>query len=99
MSARWCTVHVDTADEQVVAALVTGLLGPGSALAVFAVPGFTVEVCRNPDRTRSPHPLDWPTLIEVDGLPGTTGEDLADFVGRLRTHLHTAGLRTEPRSG
>ena len=95
---RWCTLYVDTPDEPVVVAAVTGLLGAGTELDVFTVPGFTVQVHPNPDRTGGPHPLDWPTLVEIDADADVPAADVAAFVARMRAHLDTAGLRTEAES-
>ena len=52
---RWCVLYVDVPDPAALVPLVAELLGPGDHLDVFRVPGFTVDVRRNPDRTRSPH--------------------------------------------
>jgi hypothetical protein len=95
---RWCTLYVDLTDPALVAAALTRLLGPGSDLDVFRVPGFTVEVHANPDRTAGPHFLDWPVLIEIDAA-GTIGDQaMVAFVTGLVDHLHLSGLRVAAES-
>ena len=93
---RWCTLYVDTPDPATVARVVARILGPGDHLDVFRVPGFTVEVRRNPDRTRGPHHLDWPSTVDIDAGPDVPDETVASFVTALVEHLRTAGLRTTP---
>lgn len=94
---RWCTLHVDAPDPAPVAAEVAALLGPGSELDVFTVPGFTVDVRRNPDRTGGPHPLDRPTQVEVDADPHVPDAEVVAFTGRLIEHLR-AHHRVTPES-
>lgn len=90
---RWCTLYVDLTDPALVAASLTRLLGPGSDLDVFAVPGFTVEVHANPDRTGGAHFLDWPVLVEIDATGATEDRAVVAFVTGLVDHLHLSGLR------
>ena len=91
---RWATLYVDAPDPAVVVAETTGLLGVApSDLDVFTVPGFTVDVRRNPDRTESGQVLDWRTMIEIDAAPGVADVDVVAFVARLMSHLRAAGHR------
>jgi hypothetical protein len=93
---RWCTLYVDTPDPSTVAEALAGLLGPGDHLSVFRVPGFTVDVRRNPDRTRGPHFLDWPSTVDIDASGDAADTEVVAFVTRLVDHLHAAGLRVAP---
>lgn len=93
---RWCTLYVDVSDPSLVVAAVGQLLGPGSDLDVFAVPGFTVEVHTNPDRTGGPHHLDWPVLVEVDAAGAVPDRDMVTFTTGLVDHFRRAGLRVAP---
>jgi len=90
MTARWCTLYVDAPDRAVVAAT-RMLLGPGSDLDVFAAPGFSVEVGRNPDRTGGGHVLDRPTVVEVDAAAEVGEAEAVAFAARLVAHLRAAG--------
>ena len=62
---RWCVLYVDNPDPATLVPVVADLLGPADYLDVFRVPGFTVDVRRNPDRTRGPHHLDWPSTVDI----------------------------------
>ena len=90
---RWCTLHVDVADPGTVVTELADLLGAPDDLDVFHPPGFTAEVRANPDRTRGPHHLDWPTVVEVDATGPVPDPEVVAFVTRVIDHLHTAGLR------
>lgn len=91
---RWATLYVDAPDPAAVVADTARLLGVApSELDVFTVPGFTVDVRRNPDRTESGQVLDWRTMIEIDAAPEVPDVDVVAFVARLMTHLRTAGRR------
>jgi hypothetical protein len=90
---RWCTLYVDTPDPATVARVVARILGPGDHLDVFRVPGFTVEVRRNPDRTRGPHHLDWPSTVDIDATGDFADAAIVSFVTGLIDHVHAAGLR------
>ena len=90
---RWCVLFLDTDDQAAVVAAVGRLLGAGSKLDVFRVPGFTVDVRPNPDETRGRHFLDWPVLVEVDAGDDVPDRDMVAFVTRLVGHLHASGLR------
>lgn len=91
---RWCTLYVNAPEPATVVADSARLLGvAASDLDVFSVPGFTVDVRRNPDRTESGQVLDWRTMIEVDAGPQVPDLDVVAFVSRLMTHLRTAGHR------
>lgn len=93
---RWCVLYADTADPAAVVAMLATLLGPADALDVFRVPGGTVEVRRNPDRTGGDHYLDWPTMIEIDVDAGVADRTVVTFVTALITHLHAGHLRIAP---
>lgn len=91
---RWCTLYVDAPDPATVVADTARLLGvAASDLDVFTVPGFTVEVRRNPDRTESGQVLDWRTMIEIDAGPQVPDLEVVAFVSRLMAHLRAAGHR------
>jgi hypothetical protein len=91
---RWCTLYVDAPDPAAVAADVHRLLGVlPSGFDEFAVPGFTVEVGRNPDRTDSGQVLDWRTVVEIDAGPEVPDREVVGFVTRLLAHLRAAGHR------
>ena len=91
---RWATLYVDAPDPAAVVADTARLLSVApSDLDVFTVPGFTVDVRRNPDRTESGQVLDWRTMIEIDAGPDVPDLDVVAFVTRLMTHLRTAGHR------
>jgi hypothetical protein len=90
---RWCVLHLDTDDQDAVVAHAGGLLGPGTELDVFRSPGFSVQVERNPDRTRGPHFLDWPTIVDIGADDDTPDADVVAFVTALIRHFHEAGLR------
>lgn len=90
---RWCVLYADTADPPAVVSMLATLLGPADALDVFRVPGCTVEVRRNPDRTGGDHHLDWPTMIEIDADAGVADRTVVTVVTGLIDHLHHAGLR------
>ncbi|HEV7653668.1 MAG TPA: hypothetical protein VGP36_02885 [Mycobacteriales bacterium] len=92
---RWCVLYVDTDDHAAVVEATARLLGPGSSLDVFRAPGFTVQVDRNPDRTRGPHFLDWPTTVGIDASPDA---DLTAFVATLTSHYRAAGCRVAAES-
>jgi hypothetical protein len=98
-AGRWCVVHVDTADRAAVVAVLAGLLGPAGARDVFRVPGFTVDVRPNPDRTGGDHYLDWPTTIEIDADDPGSDRPMIAFVTGVIDRLHTAGLRVGTESG
>lgn len=93
---RWCVLHADTGDPSAVVAILSTLLGPADALDVFRVPGCTVDVRRNPDRTGGDHYLDWPTMIEIDADDGVADDTVVGFVTGIIDHLHRAGLRVAP---
>ena len=93
---RWCTLYADTPDQPAVVALLTSLLGPADALGVVRVPGFTVDVRRNPDRTGGDHYLDWPTAIEIDAYDGVPDRRVVTVVTTIVDHLHRAALRVAP---
>jgi hypothetical protein len=57
------------------------------------VPGFTVDVRPNPDRTRGPHHLDWPSTVDIDADGDVPDEAVVSFVTTLIGHLRDAGLR------
>jgi hypothetical protein len=95
---RWCTLYVDVPDPAPVVAVATAAMGPGSELDVFRVPGFTVEVHRNPDRTGGDHYLDWPVLVEVDAAGGIPDDRVVGFVAELVRSLRAAGLRVAAES-
>jgi hypothetical protein len=91
---RWCTLYVDAPDPSTVVADVRRLLGVDpSDLDRFGVPGFTVEVGRNPDRTESGQVLDWRTVVEVDAGPAVPDREVVAFVSGLMAHLRAAGHR------
>lgn len=91
---RWCSLYVDAPDPATVVADTARLLGvAASDLDVFTVPGFTVDVRRNPDRTESGQVLDWRTMVEIDAAPHVPDREVVAFVGRLMTHLRAAGHR------
>jgi hypothetical protein len=90
---RWCTLYADTADPPAVLAVLIPLLGPADALDVLRIPGFTVEVRRNPDRTGGAHHLDWPTVVEIDAGPDVADGRMIAFVTEVIDRLHGAGLR------
>jgi hypothetical protein len=96
--SRWCVLYVDTPDLAAVLDLVTGLLGPADDLDVVRVPGFTVDVRRNPDRTGGPHYLDWPSTVDIDAAADVPEPAVIDFVTTLVDHLHQAGLRVGAES-
>jgi hypothetical protein len=89
---RWCTLYVDTPDPATVARVVSRILGPGDHLDVFRVPGFTVDVRRNPDRTGGPHHLDWPSTVDIDAAADVPDEAVVSFATALLEYLSTAGL-------
>jgi hypothetical protein len=86
----WCTLHVDAPSEADVVTALTPLLGPPGPLDVFRGDGVTAEVRRNPDRTRGPHHLDWPVVVEIDAEPDGR---IVDVTTRLVERLHDAGFR------
>ena len=91
---RWATLYVDEPDPAVVVAETARLLGVRpSGLDIFTVPGFTVDVRRNPDRTESGQVLDWRTMIEVDAALDVPDVAVVAFVARLMSHLREAGHR------
>jgi hypothetical protein len=90
---RWCSLYVDTPDQASVVAETGRLLGTPSDLDVFTVPGFTVDVRRNPDRTESAHFLDWRTMVDVDADEHVPDHDVVRFVAGLMTHLRSRGHR------
>ena len=90
---RWCVLYVDTPDPATLVPVVADLLGPADHLDVFRVPGFTVDVRRNPDRTRGPHHLDWPSTVDIDATGDVPDDSVVSFVTELIDHLHAAGLR------
>lgn len=90
---RWCSLYVDAPDPATVVAGAARLLGRPSDLDVFTVPGLTVQVRRNPDRTAGEHFLDWRTMVEVDAGPEVPDRDVLDFVARLMAQLRAAGHR------
>ena len=57
------------------------------------MPGFTVEVGRNPDRTESGQVLDWRTVVEIEAAADVPDPDVVAFVAGLMTHLRAAGHR------
>ena len=93
---RWCTLHADTPDVAAVATMLAALLGPADALGMVRIPGFTVDVRRNPDRTGGDHPLDWPTVIEIDADDGVPDPAVVTLVTSIIDRLHAAGLRVAP---
>jgi hypothetical protein len=93
---RWCTLYADTPDQATVVALLTTLLGPADALGVVRLPGFTVDVRRNPDRTGGDHHLDWPTAIEIDADDGVPDPTVVTLVTSIIDRLHAAALRVAP---
>lgn len=90
---RWCSLYVDTPDGAGVAAELGRLLGAASPLDVFTVPGFTVDVRRNPDKTDGEHFLDWRTMVEIDAEAHVPDRDVVGFVTQLMTHLRSGGHR------
>lgn len=90
---RWCVLYVDTPDPATLVPVVADLLGPADHLDVFRVPGFTVDVRRNPDRTRGPHHLDWPSTVDIDATGDVPDDTVVAFVTTLIDHLHAGGLR------
>jgi hypothetical protein len=93
---RWCTLYADTPDQPAVVAMLTALLGPADALGIVRIPGFTVDVRRNPDRTGGDHHLDWPTAIEIDAYDGVPDRTVVTLVTSVIDRLHAAGLRVAP---
>jgi hypothetical protein len=96
--ARWCVLYVDTPDLAAVLDLVTGLLGPADDLDVVRVPGFTVDVRRNPDRTGGRHYLDWPSTVDIDAAADVPDSAVVNLVTTLIDRLHDAGLRVGTES-
>jgi hypothetical protein len=96
--SRWCVLYVDTPDLAAVLDLVTGLLGPADDLDVVRVPGFTVDVRRNPDRTGGPHYLDWPSTVDIDAAADIPDPAVIEFVTTLVDRLRHAGLRVGAES-
>jgi hypothetical protein len=90
---RWCVLYVDTPDPATVVPVLADLLGPADHLDVFRVRGFTVDVRRNPDHTRGPHHLDWPSTVDIDAAGDVPDATVVAFVTTLIDHLHAAGLR------
>jgi hypothetical protein len=95
---RWCVVHADTPDPSVVVAVLSPFLGPADALDVFRIPGFTIDVRRNPDRTGGDHYLDWPTVIEIDADDDVPDQSMITLVTGLIDRLHDAALRAATES-
>ena len=93
---RWCTLYADTSDQPAVVALLTTHLGPADALGVIRIPGFTIDVRRNPDRTGGDHHLDWPTAIEIDAYDNVPDDRVVAVVTDVIAHLHAAALRVAP---
>jgi hypothetical protein len=90
---RWCVLYVDTPDWSAIVPVLADLLGPADHLDVFRVPGFTVDVRRNPDRTRGPHHLDWPSTVDIDAAGDVPDATVVTFVTTLIDRLHAADLR------
>jgi hypothetical protein len=95
---RWCIVYVDTPDRSAVVAVLTPFLGPPDPLDVFRIPGFTIDVRSNPDRTGGDHYLDWPTTIEIDAAADVPDQSMITFVTGLVARLHDAALRVGTES-
>ncbi len=93
---RWCTLYADTPDPPAVVAVLARFLGPADPLDVFRIPGFTIDVRRNPDRTGGDHYLDWPTMIEMDADGEVADQTVISFVTGVIDRLHDAGLRVTP---
>ena len=96
--SRWCVLYVDTPDLAGVLDLVTAVLGPADDLDVVRVPGFTVDVRRNPDRTGGPHYLDWPSTVDIDAAAEVTDAAVVELVTTLIDRFHHAGLRVGTES-
>jgi hypothetical protein len=96
--SRWCVLYVDTLDLAAVLDLVTGLLGPADDLDVVHVPGFTVDVRHNPDRTGGAHHLDWPSTVDIDAAAEVPDAAVAEFATTLIDRLRHAGLRVGTES-
>lgn len=95
MSARyrWCIVYADTPDPAAVVAVLARFLGPADALDVFRIPGFTIDVRRNPDHTGGDHYLDWATTIEIDADDAVSDQSMITFVTGIIDRLHAGTLR------
>jgi hypothetical protein len=93
---RWCVLYADTGDPSAVVAVLVPFLGPADALDVFRIPGYTVDVRRNPDRTGGDHYLDWPTMLEIDAADDVPDRSMITFVTGVIHRLHDAGLRVAP---
>ena len=89
---RWCVLYVDTPDPATLVPVVADLLGPADHLDVFRVPGFTVDVRRNPDRTRGPHHLDWPSTVDIDATGDVPDEKIPGFHERLQVRPGLTGV-------
>jgi hypothetical protein len=90
---RWCIVYADIPDPSAVVDVLSPLFGAADVHDVFRIPGFTVDVRRNPDRTGGDHYLDWPTTIEIDADNEVPDQSMITFVTRVIDRLHDAGLR------
>jgi hypothetical protein len=95
---RWCVVYADTPDPAAVVAVLSPFLGPAGALDVFRIPGFTIDVRRNPDHTGGDHYLDWPTVIEIDADDDVPDQSMITFVTGIIDRLHDAGLHAATES-
>ena len=90
---RWCSLYVDTDDRATVVEHAGRLLGGAPVDDVFTLPGFTVDVRGNPDRTVSDHFLDWRTMVDITAGARIPDRDVVEFVTVLMLHLRAGGHR------
>lgn len=96
--SRWCVLYADTSDPSAVLALMAAFLGPPDHLDVIRVPGFTIDIRPNSDRTGGDHYLDWPTTLEIDADGDVADRSVTAFVTSVIDHLRAAGLRVGAES-